>query len=61
MRIIGGRLFDVCRDCGGIVRLDKPLFGSLHICTTDEEREAHPRKIWTEYKRMKAKFDHATD
>lgn len=28
-----GRLYGCCAACGSIVRLDKPINGSLHICT----------------------------
>jgi hypothetical protein len=29
---IGAKLFGRCLNCGGIIRLDKPLLGSLHLC-----------------------------
>lgn len=29
---IGGKMFVLCQDCKGIVRMDKPIFGSLHRC-----------------------------
>jgi len=34
---IGGKLMTICRDCGKLIRMDKPIFGSWHICATDEE------------------------
>lgn len=37
-RVIRGRLYGVCANCGGIIRMDKPIFGDLHFCTSAEER-----------------------
>lgn len=34
--IASGRIFGTCAECNGIVRLDKPVFGSLHLCPGDE-------------------------
>ena len=31
--IVGNKLMARCQTCGKIIRLDKPIFGSLHICT----------------------------
>lgn len=30
--IVGDKLMCVCATCGKLVRLDKPILGSLHIC-----------------------------
>lgn len=30
--IVGNKLMAVCKDCGSIVRVDKPFIGSLHVC-----------------------------
>jgi len=27
------RLYSVCAQCGSLVRINKPLFGSLHLCS----------------------------
>lgn len=35
--VVGTKLMGVCQVCGKLVRLDKPLFGSMHICLSDEE------------------------
>lgn len=32
-----------CGYCGKMVR-DKPIFGTLHVCMTDEEREEFDRR-----------------
>jgi len=44
MIIAGGKIYDTCGDCGQLVRVNKPLFGSLHICRgsrgSDMDREA---------------------
>lgn len=29
---VNGRVFGICRGCRKLVRLDKPIFGSLHFC-----------------------------
>lgn len=39
MKAINGKLYDVCGTCGKIIRMDKPIFGSLHICLNEEEAE----------------------
>lgn len=33
--IVGNKLMAVCRDCGKVVRVDKPIIGSLHVCTLE--------------------------
>jgi hypothetical protein len=33
--VVGHKLFGVCQKCGSIVRLDKPIFGSYHLCKPD--------------------------
>ena len=30
--IVGNKLMAVCPACGKLIRVDKPIFGSLHIC-----------------------------
>ena len=32
-----GKLYAVCGKCQKLVRLDKPIFGGLHICEGEEE------------------------
>lgn len=32
----GRRLYSVCPKCRSLVRLNKPLFGSLHVCAWPE-------------------------
>ncbi len=34
-RAVGNHLYARCAQCGRIVRLNKPLLGSLHVCTLD--------------------------
>lgn len=29
---INGKIYGLCANCKKIVRLDKPLFGDLHLC-----------------------------
>ncbi len=40
-----GKLYDVCGDCGRIVRINKPLLGSWHLCSTEEERVKYKAEI----------------
>ncbi len=28
----GGKLVAMCQECGKIIRLDKPILGSIHLC-----------------------------
>lgn len=37
MIFAGKQIWEVCADCNQWVRLNKPLFGSLHICLTEDE------------------------
>lgn len=34
--IVGGRQFAICKDCRQVIRLDKPLIGSMHFCAEDK-------------------------
>jgi len=29
---VGSKLYGVCNECSSLVRIDKPIIGSLHIC-----------------------------
>lgn len=40
MIFTGQKVFGVCQDCGKVVRIDKFLFGSMHLCLSPEERQA---------------------
>lgn len=33
--LIGGKWWGVCDRCGRLVRIDKPILGSLHWCVPD--------------------------
>lgn len=35
---VGGKLYGRCADCRSIVRVDKWLFGSLHLCVDQKRR-----------------------
>ena len=35
----GGKIFGTCEMCEKVVRLDKPLIGSMHLCLEQEERQ----------------------
>lgn len=45
MLVLGGKVYEVCGKCGQIVRFDKPLLGSLHICVTPEEERSYRNQI----------------
>ena len=59
MKIVGGKLMDVCPDCAKIVRLDKPIFGSAHICSSPEERKQYADVIRAAYEITKRKLEGA--
>lgn len=59
MKIIGGKLMAVCPNCSKIIRLDKPILGSLHACTTEEEQRLYGREIARRYELTKAAFEKA--
>jgi hypothetical protein len=38
VRRVGDKLYSKCPECKQIVRVDKPIFGDLHICVLDEAK-----------------------
>ncbi len=44
MIITNGKIYKWCRDCKKLVRLNKPIFGSLHLCVTEAESEELSRR-----------------
>lgn len=36
MKVIGNKIYEVCRDCGKVVQINKSFIGGLHICTLPE-------------------------
>jgi hypothetical protein len=38
IKFVNGKLYGVCDNCGEIVRINKPIIGSLHLCRSEEER-----------------------
>jgi hypothetical protein len=61
VRVLGNKLYGVCPNCGKIVRMDKPLFGSFHICTTEEERRKYPDIIISRVKAAEALLNDAAE
>lgn len=59
MRIIGGKMYDVCKNCGKIICLNKFLFGSLHICATEEEQIQFSETIQQTYQYNKKRLEEA--
>ena len=43
MIITNGKIYALCGKCGSLVRLNKPLLGSLHICDEDSKLEHHEK------------------
>ena len=37
MIVTGGKIYETCGRCGKLVRLNKPIFGSLHVCGRGRE------------------------
>lgn len=35
---LNGKLYGTCAACNKFVRIDKPLFGGLHICEPEGQR-----------------------
>lgn len=61
MEVVSNGIYERCGVCGQMVRLNKRLFGSLHICLTDcEEAERHldiqTRNVWSLKGRRTEKF-----
>ena len=45
MIVTHGKLYDFCTACGKLVRINKPIVGSLHVCSGrrhKEEEESRP-------------------
>lgn len=38
MIVAGNKIYGICLDCGKLVRINKPIIGSVHICLTEEEK-----------------------
>jgi len=38
MVVVGNKLMAICKHCRKLIRVDKPLLGSYHICVLPEER-----------------------
>ena len=36
MIVAGNKIYDVCQKCGELVKINKFLFGSMHLCVSDE-------------------------
>lgn len=34
---VGGKIYAMCGVCGDVIRVNKPIVGSMHFCLTDEE------------------------
>jgi hypothetical protein len=54
-----GKLYDACPNCGKIVRLNKPFFGSAHVCTLPEERQAYAAEIRQRYRQAESALEAA--
>lgn len=36
--VVGNSIYGTCSDCGSLVKVNKFIFGSFHICLSDEEK-----------------------
>ncbi len=36
--VTDGKIYAICNYCKSLIRLNKPIFGSLHACLPPEER-----------------------
>ena len=43
--VVGGKIYAYCHWCGKMVRLNKLILGSLHICLTEEEKDAKAKRM----------------
>ena len=41
---LGSRIYSVCRGCMTVIQLNKPVVGSLHLCS-EERAEEERRKL----------------
>lgn len=37
MIVVGNGIYEKCCNCGSLVKINKWLFGSMHICLNEEE------------------------
>ncbi len=44
MFAVGNKLYGICHYCDTTVRVNKPIFGGLHICLTEGERNQVDRQ-----------------
>jgi len=49
MIIAGNGIYERCCDCGGLVKINKFMFGGLHVCVSAEQR------AWNEYQRQEGR------
>ncbi len=36
---VNGKVYALCKECGSLVRLNKPFIGSMHLCSASDETE----------------------
>lgn len=44
MIFAGSHIYERCSDCGSVVRINKPIFGSMHLCLSEEEKKLPRQK-----------------
>ena len=37
--MVGKRAYSICMDCGQLVCINKPIFGSMHVCGSEGRGE----------------------
>lgn len=45
----------VCGVCEQIIRIDKPILGSLHLCLTESEEQLKARAQWQQMMQLNCK------
>ena len=38
--VVNDKWYMTCGLCGNLIRVDKPIFGSMHLCLSEEEERA---------------------
>jgi len=55
MKTINGKIYEVCGVCGEIIRWDKPIIGSMHICLSDERKLCETQQQFKDWQANRVK------
>lgn len=59
MIVTGGKIYETCEACGKLVRINKPIFGSLHCCSGRSEYYESDPEGRVERRRARARLRRA--